>query len=92
MLGIRIFGILVNSMPDERTNSNITWFNSALRGNQKQEGLLDMIMVGTDIMLRYVYDSSHITREWTDNGFRVRKVRAALHVVQRLHSVALTSP
>ncbi|KAJ7479579.1 ribonuclease H-like domain-containing protein [Mycena latifolia] len=46
MLGVRIFGILVNSMPDERTNSNITWFNSALRGNQKQEGLLDMIMVG----------------------------------------------
>ncbi|KAJ6597723.1 hypothetical protein DFH09DRAFT_1132522 [Mycena vulgaris] len=33
-------------MPDERTNSNIIWFNSALRGNQKQEGLLDMIMVG----------------------------------------------
>ncbi|KAJ6508735.1 hypothetical protein C8R45DRAFT_1208354, partial [Mycena sanguinolenta] len=46
MLGVRIFGILVNSMPDERTNSNITWFNSPLRGNQKQEGLLDMIMVG----------------------------------------------
>ncbi|KAJ7504072.1 hypothetical protein B0H11DRAFT_2353102 [Mycena galericulata] len=46
MLGLRIFGILVNSMPDERTNSNITWFNSALRGNQKAEGLLDMITVG----------------------------------------------
>ncbi|KAF8182478.1 ribonuclease H-like domain-containing protein [Mycena galopus ATCC 62051] len=46
MLGVRIFGILVNSMPDERTNSNITWFNSPLRGNQKPEGLLDMIMVG----------------------------------------------
>ncbi|KAJ7923886.1 hypothetical protein B0H13DRAFT_2316051 [Mycena leptocephala] len=46
MLGVRIFGILVNSTPDEGTNSNITWFNSPLRGNQKQEGLLDMIMVG----------------------------------------------
>ncbi|KAJ7780625.1 ribonuclease H-like domain-containing protein [Mycena maculata] len=46
MLGVRIFGILVNSMPDERTNSTITWYNSALRGNQQQEGLLDMIMVG----------------------------------------------
>ncbi|KAJ7662395.1 ribonuclease H-like domain-containing protein [Mycena rosella] len=46
MLGVRIFGILVNSMPDERTNSNITWYNSPLRGNQQQEGLLDMIMVG----------------------------------------------
>ncbi|KAF8142436.1 hypothetical protein K438DRAFT_1946295 [Mycena galopus ATCC 62051] len=46
MLGVRIFGILVNSMPDERTNSNITWFNSPLRSNQTQEGLLDMIMVG----------------------------------------------
>ncbi|KAK6981126.1 ribonuclease H-like domain-containing protein [Favolaschia claudopus] len=46
MLAVRIFGILVNSMPDERTNSTITWFNSPLRGNQQQEGLLDMIMVG----------------------------------------------
>ncbi|KAJ7711180.1 ribonuclease H-like domain-containing protein [Mycena metata] len=46
MLGVRIFGILVNSMPDERTNSHITWYNSPLRGNQQQEGLLDMIIVG----------------------------------------------
>ncbi|KAJ7668372.1 ribonuclease H-like domain-containing protein [Mycena polygramma] len=46
MLGVRIFGILVNSMPDERTNSNITWFNDPLRANQGQEGLLDMIMIG----------------------------------------------
>ncbi|KAK7007106.1 ribonuclease H-like domain-containing protein [Favolaschia claudopus] len=46
MLAVRIFGILVNSMPDECTNSTITWFNSPLRGNQQQEGLLDMIMVG----------------------------------------------
>ncbi|KAJ6479671.1 ribonuclease H-like domain-containing protein [Mycena sanguinolenta] len=46
MLGVRIFGILVNSMPDERTNSNITWFNSPLRGNQAPERLVDMITVG----------------------------------------------
>ncbi|KAJ7841629.1 hypothetical protein B0H14DRAFT_2586849 [Mycena olivaceomarginata] len=36
----------INSMPDERTNSKINWFNSPLRGNQKPEGLLDMIMIG----------------------------------------------
>ncbi|KAF8128845.1 hypothetical protein K438DRAFT_1789332 [Mycena galopus ATCC 62051] len=44
MLAVHIFGILANSMPDERTNSNITWFNSPLRGNQKAENLLDMIL------------------------------------------------
>lgn len=33
LLAIKIFSILINSMPDERTNSNITWFNSPLRGN-----------------------------------------------------------
>ncbi|KAJ7639585.1 hypothetical protein B0H17DRAFT_1149189 [Mycena rosella] len=45
MLGARIFGILVNSMLDECINSNVTWYNSPLRGNQQQEGLLDVIMV-----------------------------------------------
>ncbi|KAF8147041.1 hypothetical protein K438DRAFT_1990009 [Mycena galopus ATCC 62051] len=44
MLAVHIFGILANSMPDERTNSNITWFSSPLRGNQKAENLLDMIL------------------------------------------------
>ncbi|KAJ7892709.1 hypothetical protein B0H13DRAFT_1886597 [Mycena leptocephala] len=38
--------MLVNSMPDERTNYNLTWFNSPLRGNQKPETLTDMIEVG----------------------------------------------
>jgi hypothetical protein len=33
-------------MPDERTNSNITWFNSPLRGNQNAQTLVDMIQVG----------------------------------------------
>ncbi|KAJ6555261.1 hypothetical protein B0H10DRAFT_2241429 [Mycena sp. CBHHK59/15] len=46
MLAVRIFGILANSMPNERTNSDITWFNSPLRGNQKAENLLDMILLG----------------------------------------------
>ena len=33
-------------MPDERTNSNITWFNTPLRGNQDAQTLVDMIQVG----------------------------------------------
>jgi len=33
-------------MPDERTNSTITWFNSPLRGNQNAQTLVDMIQVG----------------------------------------------
>jgi hypothetical protein len=45
-LAIRIFSILVNSMPDERTNSTITWFNSAIRGNQSARTIVDMIQVG----------------------------------------------
>ncbi|KAJ8475312.1 hypothetical protein ONZ45_g15654 [Pleurotus djamor] len=46
MLAVRIFSVLVNSMPDERTNSHITWFNSPLRGNQKAETLIDMVQIG----------------------------------------------
>ncbi|KAJ7208334.1 hypothetical protein GGX14DRAFT_301730, partial [Mycena pura] len=46
MLAIRISGILINSMPDERTNSNITWFNSPLRGNQKGETVMNMVEIG----------------------------------------------
>jgi len=33
-------------MPDEWTNSRITWFNSALRGNQNAQTLVDMIQIG----------------------------------------------
>ena len=33
-------------MADEQTNSNITWFNSPLRGNQNVQTLIDMIKVG----------------------------------------------
>ncbi|KAJ6607061.1 ribonuclease H-like domain-containing protein [Mycena sp. CBHHK59/15] len=46
ILAIKIFSMLVNSMPDERTNSHLTWFNSPLRGNQKAETLVDMIQIG----------------------------------------------
>lgn len=33
-------------MPDERTNSTITWLNSPIRGNQKAQTVIDMIQVG----------------------------------------------
>jgi hypothetical protein len=46
MLAIKLFSILVNSMPDERTNSTLTWFNSPLRGRQSAQTLVDMIQVG----------------------------------------------
>ncbi|KAG0700235.1 ribonuclease H-like domain-containing protein, partial [Suillus ampliporus] len=46
LLAIQIFSVLVNSMPDERTNSTITWFNSPLRGSQDARTLLDMIQIG----------------------------------------------
>ncbi|KAF8153915.1 ribonuclease H-like domain-containing protein [Crassisporium funariophilum] len=46
VLAIRIFSILVNSMPDERTNSAITWFNSPLRGNQMTQTIVDEIQIG----------------------------------------------
>jgi hypothetical protein len=46
ILAIRIFSVLVNSMPDERTNSTITWFNSPIHGNQMMSTLVDMIKVG----------------------------------------------
>ena len=46
MLAIKIFSVLVNSMPDERTGSKITWFNSPLRANQDVSTLVNMIQVG----------------------------------------------
>ncbi|KAF7985089.1 hypothetical protein HWV62_8971 [Athelia sp. TMB] len=44
-LAIKLFSMLVNSMPDERTNSTFTWFNSPLRGSQNMRTLSDMIQV-----------------------------------------------
>jgi hypothetical protein len=46
MLAIKIYLTLVNSMPDERTGSKITWFNSPLRANQGVQTLVNMIQVG----------------------------------------------
>jgi hypothetical protein len=46
ILAVKIFSILVNSMPDERTNSTITWLNSPIRGNQTTQTVVDMIQVG----------------------------------------------
>ncbi|KAM6503262.1 hypothetical protein JOM56_000205 [Amanita muscaria] len=46
ILAIKIFSILVNSMPDERTNSTITWFNSKQRGSQQSRTIVDMIQIG----------------------------------------------
>ena len=43
---IKIFSVLVNSMPDERTNLTITWFNSPIRGSQNAQTLVDMIQIG----------------------------------------------
>ena len=46
MLAIKVFSVLVNSMPDERTGSKITWFNSPLCANQDVSTLVNMIQVG----------------------------------------------
>jgi len=46
VLAIRIFSMLVNSMPDERTNSTITWFNSPNRGNQITWTIVHMLKIG----------------------------------------------
>ncbi|KAN0082387.1 hypothetical protein V8E55_008182 [Tylopilus felleus] len=42
-----IFVILINSMPDERTPSAFTWFNSPLHANQSPHWqLIDMVQIG----------------------------------------------
>lgn len=46
MLAVKIFSVLVNSMPDERTGSRFTWLNSGLRGCQLPQNLIDMVQVG----------------------------------------------
>ncbi|KAJ3512736.1 hypothetical protein NMY22_g15246 [Coprinellus aureogranulatus] len=45
MLACKIFSCLINSMPDERTNSTITWLNSAVRGSQNAETIQDHVMI-----------------------------------------------
>ncbi len=45
MLAIKIYACTVNSMADERTASNFTWYNSAIRNKQDVKTLSDMIQV-----------------------------------------------
>ena len=44
-LAIRIYSATVNSMADERTASNFTWFNSGLRNRQNVSTLTWMIQI-----------------------------------------------
>lgn len=44
-LAIRIYSATVNSMVDERTTSNFTWFNSGLRNRQNVSTLTWMIQI-----------------------------------------------
>ncbi|KAI0311270.1 ribonuclease H-like domain-containing protein, partial [Amylostereum chailletii] len=46
MLAVKIFSALANSMPDERTGSKFTRMNSALRGNQRAQTVIDMVQIG----------------------------------------------
>ncbi|KAJ3792320.1 ribonuclease H-like domain-containing protein [Lentinula aff. detonsa] len=43
---VKVFAILPNSMPDERTVSEFTRQNSSLRGNQSVSTLVDIVQVG----------------------------------------------
>ncbi|KAI0634079.1 ribonuclease H-like domain-containing protein [Trametes polyzona] len=45
MLAIKLYSIAVNSMADERTASNFTWFNTALRNHQNVGTLVNMIQI-----------------------------------------------
>ncbi|KAG2339705.1 hypothetical protein BDR05DRAFT_951027 [Suillus weaverae] len=45
-LAVKIFLVLINSMPDKRTGSKLTWLNSAIQGNQNAQTLVDMIQIG----------------------------------------------
>ena len=49
-------------MPDERTNSTITWFNSPLRGNQDAQTLVDMIQIGQ------WYGKHQVSTHYVTNG------------------------
>jgi hypothetical protein len=60
MLAIKIYSTLVNSMPDERTGSKITWLNSPLRANQDVATLVNMIKVGQWYGIHMVRILTHI--------------------------------
>ncbi|KAH9916095.1 uncharacterized protein BXZ73DRAFT_53985 [Epithele typhae] len=46
LICVKVFSVLVNSMPDECTGSKVTWLNSPLRGRQDAQTLIDMALVG----------------------------------------------
>ncbi|KAF8348985.1 hypothetical protein F5887DRAFT_1071140 [Amanita rubescens] len=46
LLATKIFSTLVNSMPDKRTGSRLTWLNLPTHSSQKVEMLINMIQVG----------------------------------------------
>lgn len=43
---VKLFSVLVNFVPDKRTNSTTTWLNSPIRGRQNSRTLVDIIQVG----------------------------------------------
>ena len=45
LLAMKHYAVAINSMADERTASNFTWFNSSLRNHQQVGTLVDMIRV-----------------------------------------------
>ncbi|KAF6748269.1 ribonuclease H-like domain-containing protein [Ephemerocybe angulata] len=45
LLATKVFGTLTNSMPDERTNSAITWLNSAIRGTQLPDTVVNNLHI-----------------------------------------------
>ncbi|KAG2051295.1 hypothetical protein BDR06DRAFT_973827 [Suillus hirtellus] len=45
-LAIKIFSVLINSMPDEWTGSKLTWLNLVICNNQNAQTLIDMIQIG----------------------------------------------
>ncbi|CDO75074.1 hypothetical protein BN946_scf184703.g4 [Trametes cinnabarina] len=69
MLAIKIYSIAVNSMAEERTVSNFTWFNSRLRSQQEVKTLVDMIQVRQWYLFKdypQVSPKTHPTVRWRD--------------------------
>ncbi|CDO73916.1 hypothetical protein BN946_scf185016.g73 [Trametes cinnabarina] len=69
MLAIKIYSIAVNSMAEERTMSNFTWFNSKLRSQQQVKTLVDMIQVRQWYPYKdypQVSPKTHPTVRWID--------------------------
>ena len=77
-LAVRIYSVSVNSMADERTASNFTWFNSGLRNRQNVGTLTRMIQI-RQWALHMVRFFVHI-KGGLDNVFRlISKMRRPSH-------------